>query len=203
MSAEPCRCTGRAEETPYQPRRFAATRLKMPGAAMRPSWTGNAGEMSGAVCTGTGSLVRCPTCSKTSRRSISPQAEHMKVWCSKPGTGMVSSWTTFIKFISAPHAKQRIALLLQSNKQPFIGRRWPVYSQAEISRRYMAASPPGGEAVLSHGRFSSAAMSRNAAVTKTPRPSPQAAGNPMHSGVWYMTARTQKWWGAIRASNAR
>jgi hypothetical protein len=64
---------------------------------------------------------------------------------------MVSSWTAFIKFISAPHAKQRIALLLQSNKRPLIGRRWSVYSQAEISRRYMAASPRG-RAVLSHGR---------------------------------------------------
>src|SRR5712691_8546494 len=31
----------------------------------------------------------------------------MKVWCSKPGTAMVSSWTTFIKIISAPHAIQQ------------------------------------------------------------------------------------------------
>jgi hypothetical protein len=35
----------------------------------------------------------------------------MKVWCSKPGTAIVSSWTTFIKIISAPQAIQRIARL--------------------------------------------------------------------------------------------
>jgi hypothetical protein len=33
----------------------------------------------------------------------------MKVRLSKPGTGMVSSWTTFIKIISALQTMQRIA----------------------------------------------------------------------------------------------
>jgi hypothetical protein len=42
------------------------------------------------------------------RRSTSWQSEQLKVWCSKPGTVMVSSGTTFIKIISAPQAIQRI-----------------------------------------------------------------------------------------------
>jgi hypothetical protein len=43
------------------------------------------------------------------RRSTSWHAEHMKVWRSKPRTDVVSSWTTFIKIISASQAIQRIA----------------------------------------------------------------------------------------------
>jgi hypothetical protein len=57
-----------------------------------------------------GSLV------KTKRRSISWHSEHMKEWCSKPGTSMVSSGTTFIRIISPPHAIQRIARTPISNR---------------------------------------------------------------------------------------
>ena len=71
--------------------------------------------MGGAGCNGAGSTLFCPlSLVKISRRSTSSQAEHVKVWCSKPWTGMVSSWTTCIKCISAPHARQRIIHSLPS-----------------------------------------------------------------------------------------
>jgi hypothetical protein len=66
--------------------------------------------MGGAVCIGIGSVsLSRPCLVNIRRRSTSWHAEHMKEWCSKPGTGMVSSRTTLIKIISAPHAIQRIA----------------------------------------------------------------------------------------------
>src|SRR5215813_5259005 len=45
----------------------------------------------------------------TSRRSMSPHSKHSRVWCSKPGTGMVPSCTTCVTYISAAHTKHRIA----------------------------------------------------------------------------------------------
>src|SRR5262245_22639857 len=47
----------------------------------------------------------------TNRRSMLPHSKHSRVWCSKPGTGMVSSSTTWVRYISAAHTKHRIALL--------------------------------------------------------------------------------------------
>ncbi len=77
---------------------------------MRSPWAVEAGAIGGAVCTGIGSVsLSRPCLVKTRRRSTSWHAEHMKVWCSKPGIAMVSSWTTFIKIISTPHAIQCIA----------------------------------------------------------------------------------------------
>jgi hypothetical protein len=77
---------------------------------MRSSWASEAGAIDGAACTGIGSVsLSRPRLVKTKRRSTSWHAEHMKVWCSKPGTAMVSSLTTFIKIISASQARHRIA----------------------------------------------------------------------------------------------
>ena len=45
----------------------------------------------------------------TNRRSMSPHSEHSSVWCSKPGTGIVSSCTTCVTHISATHTRHRIA----------------------------------------------------------------------------------------------
>jgi len=45
----------------------------------------------------------------TSRRSMSPHSKHSSVWCSKLETNMVSSCTTCVTYISAPHIKHRIA----------------------------------------------------------------------------------------------
>src|SRR5262245_53855204 len=45
----------------------------------------------------------------SSRHSMSPHSKHSRVWCSKPGTGMVSSCTTCVTYISAAHTKHRIA----------------------------------------------------------------------------------------------
>jgi hypothetical protein len=44
----------------------------------------------------------------TSRRSSSWQEGQFKVWCSKPGTVIVSSGTVCTKRISPPHTMQRI-----------------------------------------------------------------------------------------------
>src|SRR5712691_2008639 len=90
------------------PRSLAAMRSSRPGAAGLV-WTLVAGDRGGAAW-----MVTLPAgmaCSrlKINRPSTSPQPEHMKVWCSKPDTAIVSSSTTFIKCISAPHAIQRIA----------------------------------------------------------------------------------------------
>jgi hypothetical protein len=64
--------------------------------------------MGGATCTVSGSPSRAWLL-KTKRRSTSWHLEHMKVRLSKPGTGIVSSWSTFIKIISALQTRQRIA----------------------------------------------------------------------------------------------
>src|SRR6516165_297822 len=45
----------------------------------------------------------------TTRRSMLPHSKHSRVWCSKPGTGMVPSCTTCVTYISAAHTKHRIA----------------------------------------------------------------------------------------------
>src|SRR5262249_15153002 len=45
----------------------------------------------------------------TNRRSMSPHSEHSSVWCSKPGTGIVSSCTTCVTHISSAHTRHRIA----------------------------------------------------------------------------------------------
>ena len=64
--------------------------------------------MGGATCTVSGSPSRACLV-KTKRRSTSWHSEHMKVRLSKPGTSIVSSWSTFIKIISALQTRQRIA----------------------------------------------------------------------------------------------
>src|SRR5712691_5971622 len=89
------------------PRSLAAMRSSRLGAAGLV-WTVAAVESGGAACKVT--LPAGMACSrlKINRPSTSPQPEHMKVWCSKPDTAIVSSSTTFIKSISAPHAIQRI-----------------------------------------------------------------------------------------------
>jgi hypothetical protein len=52
----------------------------------------DAGTMGAAVGTGISSVsLSRPYLVKTKRRSISWHSEHMKEWCSKPGTAMVSS----------------------------------------------------------------------------------------------------------------
>ena len=45
---------------------------------------------------------------KTTRRTVLWHPEQIKVWCSKPRTATVFSWTTFARISSTPHAVQRI-----------------------------------------------------------------------------------------------
>src|SRR5215475_8088479 len=47
----------------------------------------------------------------TNRRSMLPHSKHSRVWCSKPGTGMVSSCTTCVTCISAAHISIALQLL--------------------------------------------------------------------------------------------
>ena len=104
-------------------------RVKRSGAAACSSCTVDAGTCEGSACSGMGSLSPSRSCLvNTKRRSTSWHSEHMKVWCSKPGTAIVSSWTTFVRIISAPHAIQRIAALrLELPYRALIHqyRRWP------------------------------------------------------------------------------
>ena len=55
---------------------------------------------------GIGALSSSRPCLMSStRRSVTWHSGHMKVWCSTPGT---SSWATFVRINSPPHAVQRI-----------------------------------------------------------------------------------------------
>src|SRR6516165_5367225 len=66
------------------------------------------------------------------RSSTSWHSAHVKVWCSKPVTSIVSSGTTFVRIISAPHTKQRIARtpITIACRPPARGqyRHWPRYA---------------------------------------------------------------------------
>jgi hypothetical protein len=59
-----------------------------------------------------------PGLTKARCRSISRHAEHMKVRRSKPGTGMLSSGTTFIRIISASQTIQRISRTPNIHRAP-------------------------------------------------------------------------------------
>ena len=81
------------------------SRLNRLGAPAAASLSVDAGETGGSDSL----LFSRPCFVNRNRRSTSEHPEHMYVWCSKPGTGIVLSSTTFIRIISAPRAIQRIA----------------------------------------------------------------------------------------------
>jgi hypothetical protein len=105
--------------TEYQARlNVARIRFANAGAAGFSFWMVAAGEMGGAAPTMTGSAGVRPACPLNTRRSsTSPQAEHLKVWRSNPGTGAVSSPATCSRRISAPHDKHRIRPLGSNDKR--------------------------------------------------------------------------------------
>jgi hypothetical protein len=93
--------------TSQLPRSFAANRLKRPVCASCAVESGTIGR---AACAGIGALSLSRLClMKTRCQLTSWHSEHLKVWCSLPRTIMVSSLSTFINIIPAPHAIQRIA----------------------------------------------------------------------------------------------
>ena len=101
---------------------FASMRFASAGVAALSFSVVAEGEMGGAASSTTGDTTGAadvrPACLlKTRRRSTSPHAEHLKVWCSKPATGTDSSPATCSRRICAPHDKHCIRSLSSNDER--------------------------------------------------------------------------------------